>query len=727
MFKRIFSTTVILAIIAASLFFASGTQQPAFVNTAQAAPISLSSYAGMTAYTNIGTVTLDDVKSAFVMIEYEGADFIVGTLDLPLYESAYDPLVLVTAGGNIVAFYPNTDPAGKVADILSKNLDETLLEKAVKNVAEAAGAVPTTIYHYDFSNLDATNLLLVAEYEPEGNTFTLHFGAGNAYYEKSYAFYRTFAPSFTLDNESVEQVNFLNEESADYFGTGYYGTVYGHFPVNIPDTDPIDFDPEIEYTFSVEAGDHLGFGALAILYSGDVDSTVHDADFSHKISLVDPDNDWMFDLTPGVFDKLSPGDIATSVPLNPTLSWTPSTAPNYEYCIDTTNDDACNTEWISTGSDTSVALSNLLYETTYYWQVQAVNSSAVAVEANGGTWWSFTTADGVAPDPFMKSYTTLSEPIGSLSKVTMEWEESYGAYYYEVCVDTTPDCIAPEQWHNVGLDTTASIGGLLLDTTYYWQVRAWNGFDADGEDNVDYYTYADGGWVHFPTRTFSKLHPVDNEVYNLSLPFKWEETPIATNGYEYCIDDSAPDADPDTDDCNTEWIKATGTSVVVNFKKNEMVAGTYYWQVRTFGSEVEANDGVWWIFEVLSKKDLRKINLFKVNPVDGAVDQLVSGVELSWKSTGTHSNFEYCYFDVDDTDTTPISVDDTCTYPVEGENPWINWTEVGSTTTTISGLENATTYYWQVRTNLGTVNEPVWLYADKGDYWVFTTELESEP
>ena len=77
----------------------------------------------------------------------------------------------------------------------------------------------------------------------------------------------------------------------------------------------------------------------------------------------------------------------------------------------------------------------------------------VVTDADGGTWWSFTTADGVAPVAFAKLDTTLSEPIDSLSRVTMTWEPSYGAYYYEVCVDTTQACVAPEFWHNVGLAT----------------------------------------------------------------------------------------------------------------------------------------------------------------------------------------------------------------------------------------------------------------------------------
>ena len=674
----------------------------AFVGAAQAEDPSPIVSPGIAAYADIGSVIdLDDVKSAFLMVEYETEDYIVGTLDLPGYETIYNPLVLVQSDGLIMAFYPDTDPAGKLVDVISKNLDETLLEKAVEIVAAKAGVVPASISHYDFRILDpdpdADKMLLVAEYEPDGNAFTLQLDDDNTYYEKSYAFYRTFAPSFTLDNDSMDQVDFV-ETNADYIGAGYYGTIYGDFSV-------IDFDPGVEYTFAVEAGDHLGFGALAILYSG-VAPTVNDADFLRPIDLDPPGIDpvLVFDLTPSAFFKTSPGDEETNVVLNPTLSWGDSSAPNYEYCIDTSDNSACDTSWISTGSSTSVVLSNLYYETDYYWQVRAINSYDV-VYANGGTWWSFATPTGVAPNPFDKDeeLTKLIERIDSLSKVTMTWEESYGAYHYEVCVDTTADCIAPELWHNVGLATSATIGDLLLDKTYFVQVRAVNDYGV---------VEADGGtWWSFTTRTFSKLRPLQDVVYNVTLPFMWEETPIATNGYQYCIDTSAPDDDSGTDDCNTEWKKANGTSVAVKLK----VADTYYWQVRAVNGDdvLEANGGEWWEFDVLSRKDLRKINLFKVSPLDGAVDQAISSLKLSWKATRTATSYEYCFFPVY---TTPISDDDTCTYDED------NWVPVGTAiSATIDDLSNVTTYYWQVRANIGTDDEPDWLYADKGDYWAFTT------
>ena len=94
---------------------------------------------------------------------------------------------------------------------------------------------------------------------------------------------------------------------------------------------------------------------------------------------------------PGAFGKSSPSNNATSrVRTNLGLSWTASTgATRYEYCYDTTNDNAC-TNWISTGTARSVTISGLAGRTAYYWQVRAVNANGTTL-ANAGVYWKFTT------------------------------------------------------------------------------------------------------------------------------------------------------------------------------------------------------------------------------------------------------------------------------------------------------------------------------------------------
>ena len=96
---------------------------------------------------------------------------------------------------------------------------------------------------------------------------------------------------------------------------------------------------------------------------------------------------------PAAFSKTSPAFTATNrAKSGLVLSWAAAAgATRYEYCIDTTNDNACGTSWISVGTATSVVLGRLTGLTTYYWHVRAVNSGGITY-SNNNTFWRFTTA-----------------------------------------------------------------------------------------------------------------------------------------------------------------------------------------------------------------------------------------------------------------------------------------------------------------------------------------------
>ena len=95
-------------------------------------------------------------------------------------------------------------------------------------------------------------------------------------------------------------------------------------------------------------------------------------------------------LPPSPFAKIYPTDSASNEPTDLLFSWGNSTyATSYEYCVDTSNDDACEDSWINTNQNLSTEL-NLLSNTTYYWQVRAVNPSGISY-ADTGLWWSIST------------------------------------------------------------------------------------------------------------------------------------------------------------------------------------------------------------------------------------------------------------------------------------------------------------------------------------------------
>jgi hypothetical protein len=94
---------------------------------------------------------------------------------------------------------------------------------------------------------------------------------------------------------------------------------------------------------------------------------------------------------PGAFSKASPANNATEQPTNPTLTWNASNgATGYEYCYDTTNNNACDTSWIDVSSATTASLTSLAPAMNYYWQVRARNATSTTA-ANSGAWWSVST------------------------------------------------------------------------------------------------------------------------------------------------------------------------------------------------------------------------------------------------------------------------------------------------------------------------------------------------
>src|SRR5262249_44743029 len=93
---------------------------------------------------------------------------------------------------------------------------------------------------------------------------------------------------------------------------------------------------------------------------------------------------------PAGFGKSAPANGATGQGTTPTLAWTASSgATSYEYCVDTSANATCDTSWTST-TGFSAALSGLAANTSYSWQVRAVNSAG-STQADSGTWFSFTT------------------------------------------------------------------------------------------------------------------------------------------------------------------------------------------------------------------------------------------------------------------------------------------------------------------------------------------------
>ena len=82
------------------------------------------------------------------------------------------------------------------------------------------------------------------------------------------------------------------------------------------------------------------------------------------------------------------------------MEWAASpAATGYEYCLDTTDNDACDAAWVGVGTATGASPAGLSESTAYFWQVRAVNTQGTT-EADGGQWWSFITTPLLLSDGF---------------------------------------------------------------------------------------------------------------------------------------------------------------------------------------------------------------------------------------------------------------------------------------------------------------------------------------
>ncbi len=173
---------------------------------------------------------------------------------------------------------------------------------------------------------------------------------------------------------------------------------------------------------------------------------------------------------PATFGKSLPANGTTNVPVNPTLSWTGSSgATGYQYCYDMSNNDSCDSGWITAGTNTAAALIGLSINTTYYWQVRAINSDG-STYADGGTWWLFTTMGNPPPD-ITKTFPSNGATGISLNP-NLTWTANSYATEYAYCFDTSNDNSCDGSWVSMGMSTSAALSGLSSNTTYYWQVRA---------------------------------------------------------------------------------------------------------------------------------------------------------------------------------------------------------------------------------------------------------------
>ena len=173
------------------------------------------------------------------------------------------------------------------------------------------------------------------------------------------------------------------------------------------------------YTVTVSTG--TGSGTLRL----DIPATATIMDQAgNPLSSLPYTNGQAYTIELPIFGKSSPANGAVSQSTSPTLSWKASAgAIGYEYCYSSVPGPC--TKWNSVGTNTSVSLSGLAPNRTYYWQVQAINTGGTT-EADSDSWWSFTTtATPVCTFPPHTIPTTASFVDVPMNHWAWNWIERY--------------------------------------------------------------------------------------------------------------------------------------------------------------------------------------------------------------------------------------------------------------------------------------------------------------
>ncbi|GIV83252.1 MAG: hypothetical protein KatS3mg052_0259 [Candidatus Roseilinea sp.] len=402
---------------------------------------------------------------------------------------------------------------------------------------------------------------------------------------------------------------------------------------------------------------------------------------------------------PAPFGKVSPLNNAANQPINLTLSWgAASGATGYEVCVGALPND-CSTSggWVSVAG-TSYALSGLSYDTTYWWQVRAVNANGQTL-ADSGAWWHFTTGNnpGAAGSAFNKRLPMHLATGVPTATAVLSWTASSGATGYRVCIGSAPGlCEATGGWVDVGNATSWAVTpALQAATTYWWQVRAAGlGFDIQ----------ADGGqWWAFTTANdpapapegFGKLQPLQGAsgVPTGTAVLSWQPSANASN-YEVCVGTQA-----DLCDVTGNWVSA-GSATSWNAPSLQP-ATTYWWQVRAVNGsgQAQADGGAWWYFTTAAAASA-PAPFGKVSPPNNAANQLTN-LTLSWGAASGATGYAVCVGAL----------------PGDCSTTGGSWVNVAGTSYALSGLAHDTTYWWQVR----AVNANGQTLADGGVWWRFTT------
>ncbi len=171
----------------------------------------------------------------------------------------------------------------------------------------------------------------------------------------------------------------------------------------------------------------------------------------------------------------APANNATEIALSPTLTWNAvSNAVSYSLQVSTSSSFSSFIYNQNGLTNTSLLISGLNSNTTYYWRVNSINIYGTSSWSNV---FSFKTL--APPQPPVLSIPTNNATNVSLNP-TLSWNILSNAVSYslQVSIDNSFTSLV---YNQSGLtNTSQQISGLSINTTYYWHVSATNSYGTSG-------------------------------------------------------------------------------------------------------------------------------------------------------------------------------------------------------------------------------------------------------
>jgi fibronectin type 3 domain-containing protein len=166
----------------------------------------------------------------------------------------------------------------------------------------------------------------------------------------------------------------------------------------------------------------------------------------------------------------SPANGATGQATNVVVSWSASSgATSYRLVVSTDQNFGTNVFDQSGLTGTSQAMSGLLSGTTYYWKVNAANTSGAGLFSSARNFTTIVAAPGTP---------TLSAPADGATAVavstTLSWNSSTGATTYRLQVSASSSFSTTILDDSTLTGTSRAVSGLSNNTAYFWRVSAKN-------------------------------------------------------------------------------------------------------------------------------------------------------------------------------------------------------------------------------------------------------------